>query len=176
MKRRTGKFVRKAGLSAVLRVLAPGILAAALACSCAILYTGRSWPLDNSSDLPSLSLTRVEADKTGGSVQTEKEIADLAPLLFYEHGFKMFDGNGKADYEAEIQVREREYISGWRTKRSLSAEVRIRSGSSPGRLLAAGLVTAEGDESFSSSRTLRRMLSIAVRKAAAALEKQREKS
>jgi hypothetical protein len=122
---------------------------------------------------PTLRLTDVSVDRTGGWESTGKEFAALAPLCFWKQGWAVvFGPPSGADYAAEIQVREREYSSGWRTRRSLAVEVRIwASGDEPGNgreqklPLAAGRVVAIGEGSFSSSDTAERMLSRAIKQA-----------
>jgi hypothetical protein len=132
-----------------------------------------SWSLEEGSG-PLIHISEISADVSGVRTALEKEIAGLAPLVFWEQGFASTESGETADYEADICVREREYISGWKTRRSLAAEARIwRAGEkAKGALpLAAGRVTSAGDESFSSSKICGRMLSLAVKKAVSALRK-----
>jgi hypothetical protein len=100
-------------------------------------------------------------------------MADLAPLLFREQGCILSAGGEGAEYAADIRLREREYSSGWKTRRSLALEVRFwPAGEGAGREdipLAAGRVLSLGDESFASSGTAGRMLNLGIKKAAAAL-------
>jgi hypothetical protein len=100
----------------------------------------------------------------------EEELSGLAPLIFGEMGFVPVLEGEAALYEADIRIREREYTAGWKTVRSLAAEVLIRRAGDR-RPLAVGRVTVSGEESFSSSRTSGRMLELAIRKAAGALGK-----
>jgi hypothetical protein len=176
------------------------VILAALFVSCESLpfnfYLGRSWSsvTGNEGNTPvfkgTIKLAKVSVDRTGGWASVEKEIAGLAPLLFWEQGYRPSADGERADYAADIRVREREYAAGWKTKRSLAVEVRIwpdagglelygsetpaaepSSGNSfsEGMPLAAGRITSLGDRSFSSSETTGRMLSLAIQRAVKAL-------
>ncbi|MDR1899260.1 MAG: hypothetical protein LBQ55_04555 [Treponema sp.] len=119
-------------------------------------------------------LADVSVDRSGGWASVEKEVAGLAPLLFLDQGLRAVENGEEADYTADIRLREREYTSGWKTRRSLLCEVRFwKTGGAEGRRipLAAGRVTFLGEKSFSSSDTTGRMLALAVKKAAATLKK-----
>jgi hypothetical protein len=119
-------------------------------------------------------LAAVSVDKNGNWVSIEKEVAGLAPLLFLEYGLEAAENSAEADYTADIRLREREYTSGWKIRRSLLCEVRFRKAGNTGERrapLAAGRVTFLGEKSFSSSDTTGRMLTLAVRKAVALLER-----
>ncbi|MDR1419985.1 MAG: hypothetical protein LBI86_06400 [Treponema sp.] len=142
-------------------------------------YGTESWSTSKDPrNLPSIWIAEVSVDLTGVWTAVENEITGLAPLVFWEQGFAAVRAGEAADYEADIWLREREFISGWKTRRSLAAEVRIwKAGERGGKNipLAAGRVTTAGDESFSSSKTAGRMLAIAAGKAAAALREGEEK-
>jgi hypothetical protein len=120
-------------------------------------------------------LAAVDVDCPGLKASVEREIADLSPLLFREQGFLLCEDG--AEYSADIRLREREYSSGWKTKKSLALEVRFwNAGEGPdaereGPPLAAGRILSLADESFASSGTAGRMLSLGIRKAAGALRK-----
>jgi hypothetical protein len=119
-------------------------------------------------------LAAVSVDKSGSWASVEKEVAGLAPLLFLDCGLEAVEDNEDADYTAAIHIREREYTSGWRIRRSLLCEVRFRKNGNAGERRAppaAGRVTFLGEKSFSSSDTTGRMLALAIRKAAARLER-----
>jgi hypothetical protein len=121
----------------------------------------------------SICIAAVKVDRTGGWDSIEKEFAALAPLYFWEQGCRVVPDGEDADYTAEIQAREREYNSGWRTRRSLAVEVRLwkreadaAADPAVSRLpLAAGRVIAIGERSLSSSDTAGNMLAQAVKKA-----------
>jgi hypothetical protein len=112
-------------------------------------------------------------DKSAGWSSVEGELADLVPLMFLEQGYGFsFDG-GKADYRADVHAFEREYVVGWRTRRSVSVELLLwEEGGAP---LAAGRALAIGNPTLSSSRDLSRLLKAALKKALGAL-KRREKA
>ena len=114
----------------------------------------------------SVRIASVSAERTGEWSSLEKEISGLLPLLFSEESYRVVSGN--ADYSAEVHVREREYADGWRTKRSLSVEIRLWAGDASGPLpLSAGRSVRQGKQSFASSKTLSAMLRAAVKNAVA---------
>jgi hypothetical protein len=137
-----------------------------------------------------LTLITVKADRGGGWDSIENEAAALAPLYFWDRGYRVIavendpvngTPNSTPSYAATIQLREREFNRSWRTKRSLAVEVRIwayedifnngKPENGPGlyeqKLPAAvGRVIVMGEKSFSSSNTTGRLLSKAIKKAA----------
>jgi hypothetical protein len=157
-----------------------GVLLCAAACaisceSMPINYSRtQSWFLKEKPVWGTVTLLGVTVDRIGGWDSVEQDITGLAPLFFWEAGYRMIPGGSPADYAADIQLREREYRSGWRTKRSLLVEVRIwpHGDGSAGRTayaetlpLAAGRIIFMGDRSLSSFETTNRMLSRAIQKA-----------
>jgi hypothetical protein len=139
------------------------------------ISSSRSWSIPNREKLNgTLWIASVSADKAGGWTSLEKETAGLLPLIFMDEGYLCESEQNGADFTVEVTVREREYMQGWKTKASLSVEVYIWPKSdSPTHTaapMAAGRVTAQGNISLSSSRTLNRMLKKAVKKAVKALE------
>jgi hypothetical protein len=133
--------------------------------------------------LGTVYLETVSVDRSGGWASVEKEIRGLAPLVFWERGYRLVAAGEGADYTADIRAREREYASGWQTKRSLAMEVRLwpagkgtpdyrEPGNERPLPLAAGRITSLGNRSFSASETTGRMLAAAVKKALKPLEKE----
>jgi hypothetical protein len=122
-----------------------------------------------------LILLGVQVDRTGVWDSIEKETAALAPLYFWKHGCRVVTAADQPVYAAGINLREREFNSGWRIKRSLVLEVRIWDYKDAPALgvsvleqnlpAAVGRVTALGEMSFSSSDTINRMLSKAIKDA-----------
>ena len=119
-----------------------------------------------------ITLLGVQVDRRGGWDSVEREVADLVPLFFWNQGCRVVAADERPVYAADIQVREREFNQGWRTKRSLAVEVRIwdfqdTPAKAEGKKLplAAGRVIASGERSLSSSETTGRMLSKAIEKA-----------
>jgi hypothetical protein len=144
----------------------------------------KSWLTGKKPAWGTVTLLGVTVDRIGGWDSVEKDITALAPLCFWEEGCQMISAGKAADYAADIQLREREYSSGWRTKRSLLVEVRLWSygDNAAGRLayvqtlpLAAGRVISMGDNTLSSFETTNRMLSRAIRKAVRQLAAQQRK-
>ena len=116
----------------------------------------------------SVRIVSVSAERSGEWGSLEKETRDLLPLLFSEESYRVVSGN--ADYSAEVNVREREYADGWRTKRSLSVEVRLWAGEGSEPLpLSAGRSLIQGKQSLASSKTLSDMLRKAVKNVVAGL-------
>ena len=120
-----------------------------------------------------ITLLGVQVDRKGGWDSVEREVANLAPLFFWNQGCRVVAGDEQPVYAADVQVREREFYRGWRTKRSLAVEVRIWDfRNAPAKTqdqklpLAAGRVIAMGERTLSSSETTGRMLSMAIKKAA----------
>ena len=116
----------------------------------------------------------VSADRSGEWNSLEREALDLLPLLFSEKSYRVVSQSQAADYSAEVKLREREFADGWRTKRSLSAEVRIWANNAAALLagdtfeplpLSAGRSLIQGKKSLASSKTLTSMLRKAVRNA-----------
>jgi len=124
------------------------------------------WEGDIKNPKGSVRILSVSAERSGEWGSLEKEARDLLPLLFSENKYLVVSVLQSADYKAEVQLREREYSDGWRTKHSLSAEVRLWNEGSSGLLpLSAGRVLIEGKKSLASSGTLYNMLRKAVRNA-----------
>jgi hypothetical protein len=123
--------------------------------------------------LGTVQVIGISVDRGGLWDSIEKEVAAMAPLVFLKQGWRTAGEGEAADYWAGIQIREREYTAGWRTKRSLSAELRIWQAGGNGDQdktlsslpLAAAQVVSVGERSFSSSKTLSRMFSQAAKKA-----------
>ncbi|MDR0444022.1 MAG: hypothetical protein LBH44_11520 [Treponema sp.] len=125
-------------------------------------------------DVTTFVLLGVQIDRNGGWDSIEREASSLVPLYFWNNRCKIASAGERPEYAAAIQLREREFSLGWRTKRSLSVEVRIwgyedaaeNDASLYQKLpVAAGRITAMGDRSFSSSETTGKLLSKAIKKA-----------
>ena len=116
----------------------------------------------------SIRIVSVSAEKSGEWGLLEKEVNDLLPLLFFEERYVTVSHDEQADVFAEVTVRERDYIDGWKTRRSLSAEVRIWADNdflSRPLPLSAGRALSNGRQSFASSKTLSTMLRKAIKNA-----------
>lgn len=123
-----------------------------------------------------LALLGVHVDRTGGWASIEKETSALAPLYFWNCGYKVVDAGERPVYAAEIHLREREYNLGWNSKRSLAVEVHIWTYEDASDMSAAaheqklpvavGRIVTIGDKTFSSSEITDRLLSKAIGKAA----------
>ena len=109
----------------------------------------------------------VSAEKSGEWGTLEREVRELLPLYFSEKNYIAVSPGSEADYTAEVRVREREYPKGWKTRHSLSVEVRLwqKENDEQPLPLAAGRTMNQGKETFSSSKTLSSMLRQAVKNA-----------
>jgi len=132
-----------------------------------------------------VTLLSVSVNRSGGWDSIHNEISGLAPLLLWKHGFCVVSNIQDADFTADVRVHEREYLSKWRSKRSLALEVRIWavSESDSGKTesvfenqlpLAAGRVISTGNLSLSSSQTMEQLLSLAVKNAAKQIKMYRQ--
>jgi len=137
--------------------------------------TGQSWLISSGNTWTTLVILPVQVDRSGGWDSVEKETAALAPLYFWDSGCRVVAAGEAPSYAAQVQVREREFNVGWRTKKSLAVEVRIwdyddapKNGEPvfAQKLPAAiGRIIETGDRSFSSSITTGDLLSKAIKKA-----------
>jgi hypothetical protein len=111
-----------------------------------------------------LRLGEVSVDKAMDRASVEGEISRRLPLIFLERKYLFAPKDGEADFRAEVRAIEREYLSGWKTLRSLSVEVHIwREGDRTGTPLASGRAVQSGDVSLSSVEILDYLLRRAAR-------------
>jgi hypothetical protein len=154
--------------------LAGGILICLSGCVSFGYPPGNSWSSKNRSKMAgTLRLDTVSVDKPSDRTSVEKEIRGRAPLFFLKQRYLLAPEGEPARYRADIRAIEREYISGWKTRRSLSMEVFIWQNEGEGRdpvPLAFGRARGTGTISFSSSLTVDRFLRAAVKRAARALK------
>ncbi|MDR2662832.1 MAG: hypothetical protein LBC31_07545 [Treponema sp.] len=150
-------------LSAVL----PAFLAS---CSTVALFypLGKSWPPEGPKVLGSAQLGTIRVDKSADWDSVEAETRRLVPLLLREKGY--VEG---PEYLIEVVLIEREYMENWKTRRSLSAEIRIRENGGTGEKapVAAGKALFLGKKSLSSSKVLNDLLKAALSQALRALSK-----
>jgi hypothetical protein len=142
-------------------------------------YSIQSWPNSNSVK-GTVRLRDITIDKTGGTASLEEEARGLVLMYLREEGYFPAGDDDDADYLADLTLREREYIAGWKTRRSLAADLCFRPGDlstdSPSAALmpvSASRVVSTGDLSLSSSKTLGKMIRLAVRRGIKTLEKNR---
>jgi hypothetical protein len=124
----------------------------------------------------SIQIVSVSAEKAGEWGLLEKEVRDLLPWLFFERGYIAVSPGRESAYFAEVTVREREYINGWKTRRFLSAEVRIWANedfAAHPLPLSTGQVLNNGKQTFASSRVLSAMLRKAVKNAVNGLPREK---
>ncbi|GHV69447.1 hypothetical protein AGMMS49928_11840 [Spirochaetia bacterium] len=146
--------------------------------SCQSFPGERSWPAGKVMETgATVRLINIEVEKTGGWISLEEEIGGMIPLIFGESGYAFLPGTSGADYAVDVRAREREYTKGWETKISLSLEIRLwpdggdNEENYRGTPLAAAQILSTGNDSFSSSKQLNRMLRKAVKKTIDILEK-----
>lgn len=145
----------------------------------------------------SVRIISVSAERPGDWGSLEKEINTLVPLFFAEESYCVTPPDAAvldnaADYTVSVQVREREYQSGWQTRRSLSCVVMIWPGddgaSTPGNApsgrtpssrtqlpLAAGRSLIQGTQSLASSKSLGALLKKAIKSAVRGLPEKEDK-
>ncbi|MDR3160350.1 MAG: hypothetical protein LBU28_01905 [Spirochaetaceae bacterium] len=108
----------------------------------------------------------VSVDKAMDWASVEGEIRRRLPLLFLERKYLFAPPDGEADFRVDVRAIEREYLSGWKTLRSLSMEVHIwREGDRTGTPLASGRAIQSGDVSLSSAEILDYLLREAAKMA-----------
>ncbi|MFP3089654.1 hypothetical protein LQZ21_04940 [Treponema sp. TIM-1] len=136
---------------------------------------GNSWSSKNRSKMAgTLRLETVSVDKPVDKASIEKEIRGRAPLIFLKQGYLLVPEGEATRYRADIRAIEREYVSGWKTRRSLSMEVFIWQDEAESRdpvPLASGRAAGAGQASLSSSPVVDRLLKTAVKRALGALKK-----
>jgi hypothetical protein len=145
----------------------------ALCSSCAVFPVREAWSSSGTFDKGTMAAGKISVDSVTGWDSLEKEIAGLLPLLFLEKGYAPPDTESGADFTAEVSVIEREYMEGWKTKKSLSVELRIRGRGEA--LLAAGRAMLSGNKSLASSQVTNVLLRAALSKALSALEADADK-
>ena len=124
----------------------------------------------------SVALADPVVDKSTDAASIEAEIARVLPLLLSDAGIRLRPRGGSARYLLDVRAVEREYSSGWKTRRSTSVELWVREadGSAAFALrappLAASRVAYSGDESLSSSSHLYRLLAAGTRLLAGEME------
>lgn len=142
-------------------------------------YSSRSWSGTNHVK-GRVKLREITIDKIAGTASLEEEARGLVFMYLREKGYvPAGEGEGE-EYLVDMILREREYISGWKTKRSIAADLSFWPGSlsdvSPSAApapLSASRVVCTGDESLSSSKTLGKIIRLAVSRGIRALEKNR---
>jgi hypothetical protein len=176
-------------MKCIRNVLTPVLCAAALVVlSCESLpfnYSeSRAWRRGET--VGTFRLVGVKVERSGSRDSIESELERLAPLVFGKRGYRITGEREKADYAVDIRANEREYSLDWRTKRSVSVEVRIWEDheTTPEaeepfpdqRLpLAVGQVIFVGSGTLSSSAVINRILGRAVKKALGALDAEKGK-
>ncbi|MDR2211190.1 MAG: hypothetical protein LBO65_07000 [Spirochaetaceae bacterium] len=144
----------------------------------------KGWPVPEE-HLGTAELGNIRVDKNADWDSVEAETRRILPLLLAEQGY----GPGP-EYLVDAVIIEREYMENWKTRRSLSAEIRIWKNpgnrnhagdpqdpphgedAGQGKLpLSAGTALLSGNRSLSSSRMLHRLLYMALTRALRELEK-----
>jgi hypothetical protein len=149
--------------------------------ACSSFSRSRSWSALKEDEIAgTVWVASVKADKAGTWSSVENEAAALLPLIFLEERLEAVGEREEADYIAELSLREREFSLGWESRTSLTVELRlwpakVETGERETLVpLAAGQVILQGEDSFSSSGTLGRLLRKAVEQAVRALPKPQE--
>lgn len=125
----------------------------------------------------------IHADKPGGGLSVEREIAELLPLVFLEKGYFFVEGGEDADFIVDVRATERDYYSGWEAQKSVTMEIRIwraqtgpeeRKTESARRVrvetpIAAGRTLAQGAQGLSVSKNTEALLRRSVARAVESL-------
>jgi hypothetical protein len=114
-------------------------------------------------------LGEVLVDKASGWTSIEREIQDMVPLLFSDYGYPFVLNKNDARYIVDVRAVEREYMSGWRSGRSVAVEIRIYENSGIDDYrdtvpVVVGKTTSSGGISLASSKDLNRLLVSGVKK------------
>jgi hypothetical protein len=114
-------------------------------------------------------LGEVLVDKASGWTSIEREIKDMVPLLFSDYGYPFVLNKTDAEYIVDVRAVEREYMSGWRSRRSVAVEIRIYENSGIDGYqntvpVVVGKTTSSGGVSLASSKDLNVLLASGVKK------------
>lgn len=137
-----------------------------------------SWRINaKEKNIKALRIGVISADKSGGSLSLELEIARILPLLFLEKGCVFIEDAENAVFIVDVYAVERDYFAGWKTKKSIALEVSLRANNggvnenivkTP---LASGRTIAQGAQGLSSSKNLAAILRSSIKKAVNAAKK-----
>jgi hypothetical protein len=127
-----------------------------------------------------VKLREITIDRTGGTVSLEEEARGLVFMYLLKKGYSPAGEGEGEDYLVDMTLREREYIAGWKTRRSIAADLSFWPGSlsavSPSAAtgpVSASRVVCTGEASLFSSKTLEKIIRLAVRRGIRVLEKNR---
>lgn len=150
-----------------------------LSCSTTGIWStaSKSWTANDFSNAIKLSIGEISADKPGGGWSVEREIAEVLPLIFLEHGFVFLPNSEDSEYIVDVCATERDYYDGWKTKKSIAVEVLLWKTCDKNNsdvLLgtdrfnietpyAAGRTVANGSLGISSSKNLDALLRLSVK-------------
>lgn len=138
---------------------------------------GRSWVGEGMDAPVRIALSYPEVERQSSASSIEEDLTRLAPLLFLEHGLPIAVGEDGATAVAELHAVEREYTSGWKTRRCTTLELiltRPAVGDAAGSstLIAASRASSQGDVSLASAKDLYKLLDKAVRELSDALREE----
>jgi hypothetical protein len=142
---------------------------ALISCSTLGLPSGKGWTSGPKKIMGTAELGTIRVDKNEDWDSVEAEAKRLLPLLLAEQGYV----HGTA-YRVNAVLIDREYMENWKTRRSLTAEIRIWKSAEYGEEkipLAAGRALLSGKKSLSSSKVLHDLLKLALSRALKALPK-----
>jgi hypothetical protein len=114
----------------------------------------------------------LRVDKSGDYGSLEAELARLLPLLLSEQGFELVRNGEVPDYVVHGRGVEREYLKGWRTVRSVSAELSLHvPGAEDAVPFASARAHSSGTRTLASSGDMELLFRSALGKLAGAVEK-----
>jgi hypothetical protein len=118
-------------------------------------------------------IENITVEAPGVSYAVREELAVIVPLLFFEYAFIVTEDRAEADYSAALFVSERDYLSGWETKKSVALNIILRSvGADAAMPTAAGRTVAHGTQGLSSSKNLETLTRRTIRQAIATIKKE----
>jgi hypothetical protein len=137
-----------------------------------------SWTINTKKkNVKTLRIGVISADKSGGSLSIESEIARILPLLFLEKRYIFIEDSDDAGFIVDVYATERDYFVGWKTKKSIALEVSLRANrgdineNGVKTPLASGRTIAQGTQGLSSSKNLAAILRASIKKAVKAAKK-----
>ncbi len=138
--------------------------------------SSKAWTTPSKDELyPTMYLGEVLVDKASGWNSIEREVRDMVPLLFSDYGYPFILDKARAEYIVDVQALEREYMTGWQSKRSVSIEIRIYENTGITDYqntvpLVVGKTTSSGGVSLASSRDLGKLIGSGVKKIVKSLD------
>jgi hypothetical protein len=85
----------------------------------AIGHAGNAMPAPGHS----LYLAGLHVDKADGGWSVYQELLRLLPFLFFKQGYIFVENEAASDYRAEVSMVERQFMLGWKQKKSIAIDI-----------------------------------------------------